>query len=83
MQVGTTRVDLAAIDSAGARVSLATPPIQGRKVRAALHAIDSLANTIEARTMTPPNGQLEWTLHYVVRNGRVTLPGVRVVITRR
>ena len=83
MQVGTTRVVLAAIDSAGTRVSLAAPSIQGQRVRATLHAIDSLARTVPVRTMTPLHGHLEWTLHYSTRNGYVSRPVVRVVTTRR
>ena len=84
MQVGTTRVELAAIDADGTRVELAVPPeLQGHKVRAALTGIKAFAKTTRARTLTPPAGHLEWTLRYAEDLGQIPIPHARVLITGR
>ena len=84
MQVGTTRVELAAIDADGRRVELAVPPeLQGHRVRAALTRIKAFSTTTRARTLTPPAGHLEWTLRYAVDFGLPTIPQARVLVTGR
>lgn len=84
MQIGTTRVELAAIDAGGTRVELAVPPaIRGHNVRGTIAGIETFAKTAQARTLTPAAGRLEWTLRYAVGLGQVTTPRTRVLISGR
>jgi hypothetical protein len=83
-QIGATRVQLAAIDSTGARTAVAVPStIQGHRVRATLAGIQAFANTTRARTLTPPAGHLEWTLRYSVGAGILVTSRTRIVTSGR
>jgi hypothetical protein len=84
MQLGTTRVELAAIDANGTKVELPVPPdLQGYRLRAALKNIEAFSMTTRARALTPPAGRLEWTLRYAVDFGSITPRYSRVLITGR
>lgn len=77
-----TKVSVVAITADGKRSALETPEsLQGvgRGIRSTERRIRSFAETPTVRTLTPPGGRLEWSLHYSINSAR--FDRVRIIST--